>query len=265
MSLNRRALRARVAFAGALLFALGAAALYRQHRARAASHFVPPVLVDPKPGPRAPSTDLLGVRVGVSHFDAVVSLVTRSGLSCEDRGVRVLMAEIRDKKRAEVAEAAARGTPDAVSGASILTRRTARDENPQIRFSCEGADSSKLVDRARASSKGRLLFVFDDPKSPLRNASYQRNFSDFGSALADFSSALDAFTARFGTPRETELGPRRGPSPDSPLEKYSRRVDEWRFADVVATVSIANLGGRGFVVSESLEVPLPLRADAPTR
>jgi hypothetical protein len=245
---------------------------YFRHKARAASRFQAQVFVDAPPGPRAPSTELLGVRVGRSHLTEVSALTAAWGVSCADRSVRTLMTELRDKKRAQVEDAKARGTPDAVTGASILTRRTARDDNPQVRFSCEGAASSRLADRARVPpSSGRLLFVFDDERAPLRHVSYQRTHSAWDAALADFIATRDALAARLGKPVETETGTGASRTADgagasdAPVPKYGRRVAEFRFSDLVATASVANLGGRGYSVGETLEVPLPVRADAPAR
>jgi hypothetical protein len=211
----------------------------------------------------------------------VKALTAGWGVSCADRSVRTLMNELRDKKRAQIEEAKAHGTPDAVTGASILTRRTARDDNPQIRFSCEEAASSRLADRARVPlSSGRLLYVFDDERSPIRHVSYQRNHPAWDAALADFIATRDALAARLGKPTESETGTGAARTADgtgaagaadgtagsdAPVPKYGRRVAEFRFSDLVATVSVANLGGRGYSVGEALEVPLPIRADAPAR
>ncbi|HVU03021.1 MAG TPA: hypothetical protein VHE30_14775 [Polyangiaceae bacterium] len=239
---------------------------YWRHRARAAAqHWVAPVLVDPAAGARTPSSEILGVRVGATRLVEVQRLTGAKGLSCADRSVRVLMGELRDKKRAEIAAAEAAGKPDAVSGASILTRKTARDENPQVRFSCDGVRSGALGDRARPEGVGRLLYVFDDANGPVRHASYQRNHDDWTAALADYEDARRALTEKLGPPRESSSMPKSGAAPGGPLPKYGRRVAEWKFSDVVATVSVGNLGGRGFSVSEALEVPLPLRPDAPVR
>jgi len=178
--------------------------------------------------------------------------------------MRAMMTELRDKKREEVARAEAHGTPDAVTGASILKRRTARDDNPQIRWNCGEASSSALRDRPRPPSSGRLLFVFDDDRAPLRHASYQRNHRDWASAVGDFRDALGALSERYGRP--VDKGIRPGDlTAESPLPKYGRSEAEWRFSDIVASVSVANLGGHGFAVSEVVEVPWPVRADAPSR
>ena len=241
---------------------LGAVA-YRL-RKHAAARYVPPVFVEPGPGPRAPATEWLGARVGFSHLDSVKSTTAAWSLACSDRGMRAMMAELRDKKRDEVARAEARGAPDTVTGASILKRRTARDDNPQIRWNCNETSSSALRDRTRPSSSGRLLFVFDDDHAPLRHASYQRNHGDWASALGDFRDAVGALSARYGRPTAKGTGPG-DLTAESPLPKFGRSEAEWRFSDVVATVSIANLGGHGFSVSELVEVPWPVRADAPAR
>ncbi|HEX7671679.1 MAG TPA: hypothetical protein VF395_18930 [Polyangiaceae bacterium] len=255
-----------------LVLATLGAGYHRYQGARAASRYQAPVFVDAPAGPRAPSAELLGVRVGTSRLGDVKALTTAWGVSCADRSVRTLMNELRDKKRAQIEEAKAHGTPDAVTGASILTRHTARDDNPQIRFSCEEAQSARLVDRARMPpSNGRLLYVFDDERSPLRHVSYQRNHPAWDAALADFIATRDALAARLGKVQESETGTGAsrvsdGPgTSDAPVPKYGRRLAEFRFSDLVATVSVANLGGRGYSVGETLEVPLPIRADAPAR
>jgi hypothetical protein len=241
-------------------------ARYWRHRVRAAgSRYAPPILVDPPPGPRAPSTDLLGAHVGTSHVADVQGFTRAWGVVCEDRSVRVLMGELRDKKRAEMEEAKRRGAPDTVTGASILTRRTARDDNPQVRLSCDDVSSSRLADRARVPSSGRLLYVFDDERAPLRHVSYQRNHADWDTALSDFTTTRDALSGRLGSPRESETGTATKAPTSEPLPKYARRIAEFRFSDLVATVTVANLGGRGFAVGEALEVPLPIRADASAR
>ena len=100
--------------------------------------------------------------------------------------------------------------------------------------------------------------------------SYQRNHPAWEAALSDFTTTRDALAARFGKPTESETatnasGASDGHGADAPVPKYGRRVAEFRFSDLIATVSVANLGGRGYSVGETLEVPLPVRADAPAR
>jgi len=235
---------------------------YKQHQA---AKYVPPVFTEPGPGPRAPTAEWLGGKVGFSRHGAVESTTASWSLACSDRGSRALMKEIRDKKREEVARAEARGEPDTVTGASILARHTARDDNPQIRWSCGGVTSEKLRDRERPTSSGRLLFVFDDDRAPLRHASYQRNHDDWREALRDYADSRGAMSLKFGSATESGTLPIVELSDDVPLTKYARREAMWRFSDVVARVSIVNLGGHGYSVSEIVEVPWPVRADAPAR
>lgn len=249
---------ARRAVYGLLVVGLAAGAYgYSRHRAR--SRFQAPVFVAAPPGPRAPSTDLLGLRIGSSRRrDAQVAL-SGWGLACADRSMRALMNELRDKKRAELQRAEANGAADAVTGASILTHRSARDDNPQVRLSCEDTPSEKLRDRARSPSRGRVLLVFDDEDAPLRHVSYQRSHATWNVALADYAATRDALAARFGASRETGAPV----NADPPLPKYAEHTAHFRFADFEAKVTVANLGGRGYSVAESAEVPWPIRADAP--
>jgi hypothetical protein len=256
--------RAAVAAAIVAVVAVGAVAAYGAFRARVreASHYVAPPLVEPAAGPRAPSSDFAGVRIGVSRLADAKRLAAEWKLACADRSMRTLMTELRDRKRAEVRRAQAQGAADAVSGASILERKTARDENPQVRLSCDDVASNQLRDRPRTASKGRVLFVFDGEGDVVRHASYQRHHGAWEDALADFDDTKAAFTAAYGPGKES--GSAAGQSTDA-LPKYGRRAAEWRFADLVATLTLVNLGGRGYSLSESVEVPYPVRADAPGR
>jgi hypothetical protein len=262
-----RRVNAVVAAAGAFVVLGVAGAGWWHARMHRAAQYVPPVFVDPPPGPRAPSADIFGVRIGASHLADVKRLMTTAGVACEDRSVRTMMGELRAHKREEIRVAEARGKPDTVSGASILTRHTARDDNPQIRFACADVASDELPDRTRAPSTGRVLFVFDTKDAPARHASYERNDAAWETAIADFNDTRAALRARFGAPAD-QSSAAAGASPDAsavalPLPKYSRRVAEWRFSDLLVRVSLSNLGGRGFSVSEVMEVPWPVRANAP--
>jgi hypothetical protein len=232
-----------------------------RHRMAASHRFVPPVFVDPPAGPRTPSAELFGVTVGSTRVKGVEARTTAWGLSCSDRSVHTMMGELRDKKREELRRATEAGHPDTVTGASIVSRRTSHDENPQVRFSCEEADASRLADRTRMPSRGRLLFVFDTAEAPLRHASFERRLATWEDARADFDEARRALSSRFGPPHETGTDLDGG----KPIPKYSRRVAEWRYADLHVRVSVANLGGRGFAVNEVMEVPWPVRASAPSK
>ena len=262
MRLRRRA----AAFGVALALSGGALGVFAwRARVQAASRFTPPVFVEPAPGPRAPRTEFLGARFGASRPADVSRVMDSWGVRCADRSVQTLMKELRERKREEIARAASPTgrSADAVSGASVVSRRTARDDNPQVRLSCESVASSLLGDRKRPASSGRVLFVFDTADSVVRHASYQRNHAGWREALADFTSAREALLSRLGPARELAPGHPAGAPEADALPKYGRRAVQWRFADLVAEVSVVNLGQRGFSVSESVEVPLPVRADAP--
>lgn len=259
-------LRRRLAAGALVVLALtAAAALAWRARVQAASRYTPPVLVDAGAGKRAPPVTFLGVHFGASRLADVKRLAASWRLGCEDRSVRVLMNELRNRKREEIARAAAAGSADAVSGASIVSRRSARDENPQVRLGCEGVRAAQLGDRARPASAGRVLFVFDDAAAAVRHASFQRNHADWGAALADFQGSRAAFAAVLGPEADSVLGMTGGGDGGEAPPKYGRRLAEWRYADLVVSVSVVNLGARGFAVGEAVEVPLPVRADAPSR
>jgi hypothetical protein len=257
----RRRLIGVAVFVAALAVAIGVAGFVSRARVKAASRYVPPVFVEPGPGRRAPRVEFLGVRFGASRKNDVSRLMESWHVPCADRSMRTLMGELRDRKREELARAAA--SADAVSGASIVSRRTARDDNPQVRLSCEGVAASLLGDRTRPPSSGRVLFVFDTEGSVVRHASYQRNHAQWRDALADFQSARAALASKLGVSREAGQGGPAGAETEA-VPKYGRRAAEWRFADLAASVTVVNLGQRGFSVSESVEVPLPVRADAPS-
>jgi len=247
---------------GAAVLALAALGVvgWRQHRARAASRYVAPTFVDAPAGQRAASTELVGVRVGFTSLPDVKRRMAEWGVSCADRSMRTLMGEMREKKKAEIAAAQAKGQPDAVSGASLASRRTARDDNPQVRLSCDDVPAARLGDRRRPDATGRVLFVHDRGDAPLRHASFQRNHRTWEAALADYAETVTALRARYGTPVVEGSA-----SPDAPLAKYAATSTTFRFSDLEAAASLTNLGGRGFSVRESVEVPWPVRADAPAR
>jgi hypothetical protein len=121
--------------------------------------------------------------------------------------------------------------------------------------------TQQLNDRQRPPSVGRLLLVFDSERHPLRHASYQRSFPDPATARPEVQAAVAAFTTRFGAPTRT-------PAPETASElPWLVPVDyEWSFADLMVRVTALNFGpARGINLTELVEVPLPLRPDAPTR
>ena len=216
---------------------------------------------DPPPGPRAPTARVMGVDLGATTYADAQALIQRRGLECKDTSVRALMDA---KRQAELDKARERGE-DAVSSASWM-KKSKREANPQVRYTCPNVDSAALGDRPRPPAVGRWLLVFDSAEHPLRHVSYQRTFDDHARALADFEDAVAALTAAFGEPtsRQGEL-----PRPDQAgvvLFPQARPIEvRWEYADLVARVSALSLSRRKITVSERIEVPHGVRPDAPAR
>ena len=156
---------------------------------------------------RAPASDAFGLALGrVTLAEAEAELRAR-GLLCTDTGVRTSVAKLRERKREELE---ASDDPDAVSGASILWRRSNKERNPQIRLACE-LDSIADFGAGRPAVAGRALLVFDSPELPLRHASLRRTHTDPERALADLRESIARFTAIYGPPTLT-----RGVVPEPP-------------------------------------------------
>jgi transposase InsO family protein len=222
------------------------------------ARFAPPS-VEPPAGRRAPGSEAFGARVGRSSLAEVQQLLRRMGLDCPDTSARALMARARAVRQREAEERKARGLPpDAVSGASA-GKRSPMERNPQVRLSCEGLSSARLSDRPRAPSEGRLLLVFDNDKLPVRHISYQRTIADVALARTELTAAAAAFEKRFGPPT-------RRPTAEQAALPWLVPVEYvWTFADLTVRASALNFGGsRGIMLTELIEVPLPVRADAPS-
>ncbi|HEY0136598.1 MAG TPA: hypothetical protein VGB85_21090, partial [Nannocystis sp.] len=120
---------------------------------------------DPPAGPRAPATAAFGATIGTSMYPEVEAYVQKLGLHCADTSVRAMMDRRRESERAKVEDARARGE-DAVTAASWVNKRSKREANPQVRFSCPKTTADQLTDRTRPPSSGRLLYIFDDTAYP---------------------------------------------------------------------------------------------------
>ena len=244
----------------ALLVAIG----YAYGRYRRASAEGPatvlPAFVEPGAGPRAPapSSEAFGLRVGRSTVADAEALARSLGLACEDTSIRALMGRVR-RKKAE--EALANGEdPDVVSGAS-WNRPSKRERNPQVRLACEGTRSTSLRDWTRPASEGRLLFVFDSPEHPLRHASFQRTHASPEAALDDVRATAARYEALLGAPTASKGGEG---AEGEPMPRLAPLVRAWSYADLSVEVEAIHYGGgRGTTVSETVEVPLPIRPDAP--
>ncbi len=231
-----------------------------------------PAFEPPPAGPRAPTTELLGVRVGFTTFDELAALLAARGVACEDTSKAAIINRMKAKRATEAEARAAAGEPDpevdGKSGATAKGGKAPGANNPQIRLRCKGVPSDRLGDRARPAVSGRWLFVFDSPKHPLRHVSYRRQLKDRDLAVADYWSALDAAKMALGEPSEVpEALPPRPGAAGGPVKlgPYRPHKVVWRFSDAEAQVNLVDYGGRGADVLEQLEVPWPLVADAPAR
>jgi hypothetical protein len=243
--------------------AVAAHALHRMHGRRALVDVLP-AFTEAGPGPRAPSTRALGFALGDSGLDGVRARLAAAGLSCPDTSMRALMREARERTRREMAVRKARGEdPDAVSGASGVDRPSPKEANPQVRLACAevAPGALGLPELAAIPVRGRLLLVFDSPRHPLRHASFERSYpaGELAAALADLNDTRRRHAAVFGAPAGAAAGDTRELPWLSPAETA------WRFADLHAKVSAIDWGPRGIVVSEIVEVPWPVRADAARR
>lgn len=214
-----------------------------------------PVFVEPGPGPRAPAQDGLGFRVGLHRLDQVQQRLADLGLRCRDTSISAL---VRAGVAAEIRKREAAG--DSTLGARLYGWLNPHGRNPQVRLSCEGTAASVFGEPRRQAATGRLLLVHDAPDAPLRHVSYQRTQVDPAAAHADLHATVAALTRRFGPPSQRV-------HPEAlalaVLPELTPVTVEWRFADVRAEVTAIRYGSRGVVLSETVEVPWPVRADAP--
>ncbi len=250
------------AVAGCATLLFGAA--YGYHRIRMASMMKLvdelPTFTDPAPGARAPQARAFGFEIGSDRLNDVTAVIGKLGLQCPDTSIRALMDKARAVKKQEIAAAEASGAGvDSVAGASMIYRRSPKERNPQVRLSCDSVKSNRLVDRVRADSTGRLLFVFDSAEHPLRHVSYTRSFRGIDDTLAvsEFMASKKALTDVFGPwvgiDEEIEL----------PMPRYKSYAVTWKFSDLQATVRLMNMGDGRLSLDETIEVPWPVRAGEP--
>ncbi len=223
----------------------------------------PPTYVDPPTGKRAPSAELLGVKVGFTTLAEVEKLIADKKLTCEDRSPMAGIEKIIDKYMTEAKAKQARGEEVDMAKYEKYAAHYRTNTNPQIRLSCEKVSGTLIGDHKRDEAPGRWLFVFDDKKSPLRHTSFQRLYSEHDRAKKDFSETHKLLTQTFGeeTKSSNELPKGEGKKVEFARNKLIRR--EWKFSDVHVKTKVMNFGARGVEVSESIEVPVPIRANAP--
>ncbi len=228
-----------------------------------------PVFTEAPPGKKAPTSSIFGARVGTTTFDEAVVLTKQMGATCSDRSMRTAMDTMRASKKLEIEQALAQGKAiDSVTGASIVQWRSPRETNPQVRWACDGIDAALVKDRARPTvSPARLLFIFDSKNLPLRHVSLQRMWpkAQIDGAIADLRSTFEHHEKLYGPPT-TATGelPTTDPKSIAALRSYSAVTREWVFADLKVRVQGLNFPN-GFNVQEEVDVPMPLRADAPAR
>ena len=188
---------------------------------------------------------------------------SQCGAKCADTSIRAMMDKRRETEKARIADAKARGE-DAVTAASWVNKRSKREANPQLRFSCPKVASDQLQDRPRVPSSGRLLYVFDGAEYPLRHTSYQRTTGDQALALKDFEDTVAHFTRLYGAPTKTFKNPLPTPDKDGKVEFPTAMNFEtsWEFADLLARVNVLRYGDL-VTIGERVEVPHGLRPDAP--
>lgn len=219
-----------------------------------------PAFVEPDQAlPRAPSNLAFGVAIGAIDVEQLDRRLGELAVACDDTGVRAIVQRLRESKAAELAQA---DDPDAVSGASIVWRRSNKEKNPQVRLSCPVASIQAIDPTREPSPKGRVLFVFDSPEHPLRHASMRRNHAGRGSAVRDLSKAVAIYRAQFGEPTHT-----RGAIPEFEEELLDRLEPiavQWRYADLLVEVTLHDFG-KNISVDERIEVPWPVESDAPAR
>lgn len=225
----------------------------RSRRASAAIEDVLPDFKELPPGPRAPKSSGFGVAVGKTRLEDVEEAIARRSLSCNDTSARALMKAAREHRAVKKAA----DDVDATSSASSK-KTSPMEKNPQVRLSCEGTAASAIGDRARPEAIGRLLYIFDSNKHPLRHVSYRRVHKDAAAARNDALDALAAMTTAYGPP-STVSGAL--PAEGAPFERYAPYKAEWVWTDVKATVSALSFGERGVDVYEAIEVPWPIRSD----
>ena len=232
-----------------------------------------PTFTEPGSGPRSPNNVAFGVEIGETMLPDVKRLTAPLGGRCENRSIRTLMQKARESKAKEVDAAKAAGKVDTVTGASILLWRSPRESSPQVRWSCEDVDTANAPSepgRARPTfSPARLLYVFDSENLPVRLASLQRSWPEarMTEAVADLRQSLADLTARYGPPTKSrgELPPapeKNGPPiVVPPMRNY---LYEWNWPDLNVKLNAVHLP-KGLAISEDIEVPVPVRPDAPAR
>ena len=214
-------------------------------------------------GARAPAVTYAGVRVGVTTFDEAKELTARAGYQCHDSSMRGLMRLGREEAQKKIAEAKANGVdPDTVSGASRAYYYSKKEQNPQVQWTCEDIDLSKLDPAfAAPSTKSALTFIFDSEAHPLRYVVTSRKFQSQAATRDAREQSIARFAATLGPPA-TQIGQ----MDERPGEKLFPRflvvVSEWTWVDRRVSVTVMNMGpAKGIDLREIVEVPWPIAVE----
>ena len=245
---------------------LVAAYAYRQWMIWDRTRDVLPEFAEIPAGPRAPSSDFVGLTIGKSTLPEVEAWLQRHGMTCSDTSMRGLMQLGREQAKAKMEEAEAQGIdPDTVSGASRVNYHSKKEQNPRVFLSCENANIASLDSLNRAGSQattGTVLLIFDSKNHPLRYVMVERKYMLQVDVLKQFKAVTSQFTAQLGAPTSASaLRPLEDDDPETRIFARMRPVrNEWKFADRKAEVVVMNFGlPKGISVREVFEVPWPLR------
>lgn len=241
------------------LVALGAVGYATRSYLRPRMAPILPAMTEPPPGPRAPDNRFLGAEIGKTTFERLSDRA--EALGCVDTSARALMLRARAKKKAaRAAKIAAGQAVDAVSAASSK-KVSPMMRNPQVRLSCENTEARGL-DARDDDVRGRALFVFDSPEHPLRHASFRRLHADAAEGAKDARRLVAGLTERFG-PAHAQTAA--WPEPGAAFAAWTPYTLTWAWADLEVKATVVSYGRRGFSVYEVMQVPLPIRPDAPAR
>lgn len=196
----------------------------------------------PGAGPRAPFKGALGVQVAGMTLAGAKAHTARLGLECRDLGMKASKERIKARIAAEAKAQPEQPTTDATSSAS--KKKGGGAGNPQVRWACSKVPTLALADRTRPDATGRLLFVFDDPDTPLRHVSLSHSMADHAAALKDVQAAVAFYTATFGEPTKQ---PSDLPKPDAEgkvvFQKLMPYNYTWAFADFEISLRAMSPGG----------------------
>lgn len=238
------------------LSVLAAAGAYRHW---AANRPILPSYVEPEP-PFAPAARSLVASAVVGHtrLDELRAALDRLGIECADASVSRFARRLREDRLAAL-EVSGRDEIDGVTRAS-LSRPSRHERNPQVRLACDVR--IERFDSGRTPGEGRVLAVFDSAETPLRSISLQRRLERDEDARIELSQSLSRLEQIYGAAHQ-RLG-----EPEvmgRPFRRFATEGAVWRWGDVEVRVTATRLGASGVSMDETVQVPWPVRPDAPAR